>query len=204
MRPHPTLSYPPKDGSVSKADQERDSTKHMDHLLRQFNFSEGEIIVYKALLKSGGAKVSHIADLTGLKRTSCQEYIQSLVQKGFINSSKIGNKYFYQTEDPDKFRQIVNERQYIVDRLIPMLKQKPTHEEWQVREVKIEEVKRKIFQAKKKQQSTTQFGNASVGGAVIGGTSTLLFSTNKEISAIEIISKTISNFHQDILKVTSS
>ena len=96
----------------------------MEEMLKQFNFTQPEILVYLALLKSGGATVSKLAVATHLKRTSCQEYIRSLEERGFINSSKIGNKFFYQAEDPDKFRQMVHERVYVVDRLLDTLREK--------------------------------------------------------------------------------
>jgi sugar-specific transcriptional regulator TrmB len=63
----------------------------MKRLLSQFHFSTEESMVYETLLKLGGAKVSEVAKATGLKRTSVQEYIKSIEEKGFINSAKLGN-----------------------------------------------------------------------------------------------------------------
>src|SRR3989338_2612126 len=111
----------------------------MEKLLKQFNFTTQEIPIFKALLKTGGATVSETAKATGMKRTSCQEVIRSLEEKGFVVRSKIGNKYLYQTEDPDMFAQIVNERQFLVDKLIQNLNQRQKHKPWSVRSIGAEE-----------------------------------------------------------------
>src|SRR3989338_4868906 len=101
----------------------------MDALLKQFNFTPQEVAVYKALLDLGTGRVSDIAKVTGQKRTSCQEYVQNLARKGFLISTKIGNKYFYQAEDPDKFRQIANEREFVVGRLVADLQTEEAYAE---------------------------------------------------------------------------
>lgn len=172
----------------------------MDQLLKQFNFSDEEIIVYRTLLKLGGAKISTIAKETGLKRTSVQEYIRSIEEKGFINSSKLGNKYFYQAEDPDRFRQIMNERVFIVDRLIPELRHAPREDVWKVRTLTLEEKRLKLKRAKKKELGVEQFGNETVGGVIINNKEALLYSTNAETPAIEIRSGEVAKLHQDLLK----
>lgn len=174
----------------------------MDQFLSKFNFSAGEATVYKALLKLGGAKVSEVAKATGLKRTTCQEYIQSLAQKGFINGSKLGNKYFYQAEDPDKFRQIITERQFIVGRLLEAMRNNKKHEEWKVRTTNHDEVRILLKRAKKKEFTVIRSGTDETGAAVIAGKRVLLWSENKEVSALEIISSAIAELHKKILKTT--
>lgn len=171
----------------------------MEQLLKQFNFSEAEIAVYKVLLKSGGAKVSAIAKVAHLKRTSVHEYIRSLEEKGFINSAKIGSKYFYQADDPDKFRQIIDERQYIVDRLIPVLRELRPKEEWQAGSVTVVEAQRQIKRAKRKGQDVALFGSKDVGGALLDDQTTVLYSTNQEIPGIKITSRAIYELHKALL-----
>ncbi len=173
----------------------------MDQLLKQFDFSDEEIRVYRALLKLGGAKVSDIVKATGLKRTSAQEYIRSIEKKGFINSSKLGNKYFYQAEDPDRFRQIINERVFVVDRLIPELRRAPRDDMWQARILTLEEKRIKLKRAKKKELDIGSFGDGAVGGAVVGESEVLLWSQNEEIPALDIVSKEIAEFHKKLLKI---
>ncbi len=172
----------------------------MEQLLKQFSFSQGEAAVYKILLTLGGAKVSEIAALTKLKRTSCQEYVQSLEQKGFINYTKRGNKFYYQAEDPDKFRQIINERQFIVDRLIPQERARSEKNEWQARSLNTEEIERALRRAKRKGQEVISFGNETCGGALVNKNVVLLQSPDKELPAIEIQSRVIVDLHRELFK----
>lgn len=171
----------------------------MDQLLKQFALTDQEVIIYKDLLKRGGSKVSEIAERTKIIRTSCQEYIRSLEEKGFVNSAKIGKKIYYQVEDPDKFRQIINERQFVVDRLISELKNKADVKKWEVRSLSLEEVKINVSKAKRK-GVVRSFGNTKVGGALINGQLIILYSENQELPAIEIESNSIAELHRHLLK----
>ncbi len=176
----------------------------MEKFLKYFGITPHEVAVYHTLLKIGGAKTSQIALDTGLKRTSVNEYIRSLEAKGFVNATKVGNKYFYRAEDPDQFYQILHERQFVVDHLVPKLKQLSLQEDWQVHSLRLEEAQRKIKRAKRKQNETIIFGKKETGGALLNNQSVVLFSTDKDISAIEIKSKAIVEFHKTILKITAT
>ena len=172
----------------------------MEQLLKKFGLSNPEIAVYRALLTLGGATVSSVAVKTKLKRTSCQEYIRSLEAWGFVNFAQIGKKYFYQIEDPDTFRQIINEREFVVDRLLEKLKNRPSKEEWRVHTMTVGDVQKKLRRAKRKEQELFTFGGEKVGGALLSNQSILLFSTNAEIPALEIVSKELVEWHKSILK----
>ncbi len=171
----------------------------MESLLKQFNLTQQEIVVFKILLKTGGAKVSDIAKQANIKRTSCQEYIRGLVEKGLVNYSKIGNRYFYQTEDPDKFRQIISERQFTVDRLLENLCCQPIKDIWQVRSLDKAEADKNIKKAKRKGLKVVGFGSKKADGFIINDSLVILLSDNINLPAIEINSKDIAKFHNDIL-----
>lgn len=171
----------------------------MEELLKQFNFTRPEILVYRALLKSGGATVSELAKAAGLKRTSCQEYIRSLEERGFINSSKVGNKFFYQAEDPDKFRQIVSERVYIVDRLLDTLRKKDQEEKWQVRSLTHEKSNRQVRRAKRKGTIIMHYKYKNAELFIVGKDKIILNTLHGEIGAVEVISKSLVYFHHPLL-----
>ena len=173
----------------------------MESLLKQFGLSEQEIVVFKILLRLGGAKVSDIAKHAGIKRTSCQEVIRSLEEKGFVNYSRIGNKFFYQVEDPDKFRQIISERQFVVDRLTVLLRQQQIESDWEARSLEILEAKKIIKRSKRKDCNITEFGDKSIIGAIVDNKKVLLISTDMDIPAVEIKSKDVAEFHCHILKI---
>ncbi|MDO8626117.1 MAG: helix-turn-helix domain-containing protein [Candidatus Magasanikbacteria bacterium] len=175
----------------------------MDTLLKQFNFTPQEVAVYKALLDLGTGRVSDIAKVTGQKRTSCQEYVQSLARKGFLISTKAGNKYFYQAEDPDKFRQIANEREFVVGRLVADLQTEEKHTEWQVKTFDVFNAQRKIKRARRKGQAVVEFGSGAARGALLNGESVILTSPSEEIPALEIISSDIVDLHRALLAKTN-
>ncbi|MDO8581441.1 MAG: helix-turn-helix domain-containing protein [bacterium] len=172
----------------------------MEKLLEQFNFTEQEIRVYKALLQLGGATVSEIAEATGIKRTSCQEYIRSIEERGFINSSKIGNKFFYQAEDPDKFRQLVHERMYVVDHLLALLESEEKEEDWRVRSVTREEAGSLLGRAKKRIKNIVRVVRGGVELSFVADDKIIVSSTEGEIEGIEIVAPQIVSFHRDLLK----
>lgn len=172
----------------------------MEQFLKHFGITSPEATVYETLLKIGGAKASQIAGITGLKRTSVNEYIRSLEEKGFVNATKVGNKYFYRAEDPEQFSQILHERRFVVDRIIPQLKELSLREDWEIHSRETEEIRRRIKRAKRKGQEVRIFGKADVGGALINNQSVLLFSIDEEIPAIEVKSKKIVELHKQLLK----
>ncbi len=171
----------------------------MQELLLQMGLSPEEAAVYQVLLNSGGAKATAIARLMGIRRTSCREYLSALEAKGFINSAKIGNKYYYQAEDPDRFRQIAEERNFLLDRLLPELRQLSVVEAWQVQSIDQEDLELELQRAKRKNQSITNFGNSKNGGAIVNGKTLLLHSTAVEMPALKINSTTFALFHQALV-----
>lgn len=171
----------------------------MEKLLKLLNFSQEEILVYKVLLSAGSAKVSDIAKNLNIKRTSCQEYVKSLVGKGFVNSTKVGNKYYYQPEDPDRFRQIINERQFIIDRLLSELTPDLVNNDWSVSTISLDEAKQEIKRLTKKEKNRINFGGQEVGGTIIGDKFIILVSKDKELPAVKINSKSLVQFHELIL-----
>lgn len=170
----------------------------MQELFRYFGLTEHEITVYVALTRLGGAKLSTVATSTKFNRSACQEYIRSLEEKGFINSTKIGNKFLYQAEDPDMLRQIIIERMFLIDRLLPALRKKEHREDWQARVITSDEQKILIKRARKKQVSITQIGSPKLGGAVIDNKKTVLWSEDTVIPAIELHSAALAKLHYDL------
>ena len=139
--------------------------------------------------------------IQNIEMNAGQEYIKSIEEKGFINSAKLGNKYFYQAEDPDRFRQIISERLFVVDRLIPELRHASKKDLWQARTLTLDEKRLKLKRARKKELAVTEFGDDKIGGTVIGEREVVLYSTNTEIPVIEIKSEIIVRFHRDFLKI---
>mgnify|MGYP002623434840 CR=1 FL=1 len=172
----------------------------MDKLLKQSNLATQEIRVFKSLLKSGGATVSEIAKTAKMKRTSCQEVMRSLEDKGLVVRSKLGNKYFYQTEDPDVFAQIVNEREFLVDKLIHELNQKPKHKPWSVRSLAPDESKKIMRRAKRKGEIESSFKDESAKINILADNRIILESKDEDNQVIELRSEELATFHRMLLK----
>lgn len=184
----------------------------MEQFLKQLNFADREITIYISLLKSGGATVSTLATRTGIRRTSTQEYLRNLHRSGFVLKSKVGNKMYYQAEDPDKFRQIIHERIYVVDKLVTELEKKNSDpEEWEIKAWSKNKIRSKIRRAQSRRRGTPHtagkkerlipFGDEVVGGSVAAD-KVFLFSEYSELEGIEIESSEITDFHKKLLNET--
>jgi len=170
----------------------------METILKQFDFTKPQVRVWKVLLSTGGLTVSELARKTGIKRTSCQEYLRVLVEKGFVNMGRLGKKYYYQAEDPDRFRQIVNERIFVVDMLVNELNSKERgFEEWKVSSLDKEngqDCARHL-----KNQQAKLYGSKDL-GVSIGENKVLFTSGDEENPYVSIDSGSIARFLQVILQ----
>ena len=173
----------------------------MEEILKEFNFLPMEAAVYKALLEAGGLTVSELAYATGIKRTSCHDYLRSLQQKGFVNQTKTGGKIMYQAEDPDKFSQIVHERMQVVDRLAGELVNRSVEEQIGVRVIGSEEGQT-LSKKLEREEEPVCFGGGDNRGEVFSEL-ILLFSRDKDLPTIEIRSKLAADFHKEILRIGS-
>ncbi len=170
----------------------------METLLKQFGLSEKESLVYKTLLQNGSMTVSELALKSGVIRTSCQEYLRSLLEKGFINVGRVGKKYYYQSEDPDRFRQIVHERLFVVDKLIEQMKQKDSKADvWRISVLDQNEKEKRRKKMEKQDARSESKKNARV---LIGVNEILLTSDNDENPNLYIESSDIAQFHKFLFK----
>jgi len=154
--------------------------------------------VYKHLLSRGAKKAASLSMAVGLNRTTCLEYLRSLKTKGFINVTKVGGKYFYQAEDPTRFTQIIHERLFLVDKLIPFFENREQAE----KPIRTEILERDagellIRREKRKGRIHATFGDSDNGVAVTEDT-VLLFSRDSELPSIKINSASIVLLHQQL------
>jgi len=167
----------------------------MEKLLKQLNFTKNEVKVYTSLIKTGGCTMTELAKLTKLKRSSTQEYIKSLINKGFIVASRFENTFYYQSEDPDKIRQIINERLFVVDKLIESLNVKEIKQDkWQVRtldNVEAEKLAKKMSQKLIDTKKTKIYFNTK---------KIIISSKNQDLPFLEISSPLVAGLHKNIKK----
>jgi len=68
--------------------------------LKKAGLSEKEALTYSALLATGGAYPSKIAEITKLNRTTIYKILETLSIRGLVTELEKKNKLFYQVEHP--------------------------------------------------------------------------------------------------------
>jgi len=89
--------------------------------LKNIGLSEGESCVYLALLKLGSSPVAKLKEETRLHRTTIYDFLEQLLNKGLVNYVIQGGVKFYKGTHPNKLKDYVNEKENIVNDLLPNL-----------------------------------------------------------------------------------
>ncbi len=92
-----------------------------EQLKNNIGFSEKETKTYLALLELGEATIAEIAKKSKLKRTTVYLVIESLKEKGFVNSLKKGKKQYFYAEDPRSIGKKIEEKKNMFDSIVPEL-----------------------------------------------------------------------------------
>jgi len=94
----------------------------MEEELKQYGLSEKEIKIYIANLKSGNSTANRLSELTGIRRSTVYEVIESLKKKGITSSYKKDKKLFFSAERPEKLIERLKEREESIKKILPDLK----------------------------------------------------------------------------------
>lgn len=97
--------------------------------LKQLDFTENEIKVYKALFRTGKAKAGRIAKECSLERTSTYNAIKRLLEKGVITSIREGKIQTFSHGKPEKLLSMLEEKQEVAKLLVEQLKTIQKYEE---------------------------------------------------------------------------
>jgi sugar-specific transcriptional regulator TrmB len=68
--------------------------------IKKVGLSDKEAAVYAALLSTGGAYPSRLAEITRLNRTTIYKVLENLSVRGLVSELEKRNKLFYQVENP--------------------------------------------------------------------------------------------------------
>ncbi len=93
-----------------------------EEALSKIGLSEGEIKVYLAILKLGSVPVNKIKSETHLHRTTIYDFIEKLLNKGFLNYVTKGNVNYYKATHPSKLLDYVKEKEETIKDILPDLK----------------------------------------------------------------------------------
>jgi len=94
----------------------------MKEALRQYGLSEKEIDIYLTCLKSGHVTANRISDLSGIRRSTVYEVLESLKKKGLISSFKKEKKYYFSAANPQTLISLLKEREKSIAEILPDLK----------------------------------------------------------------------------------
>ena len=93
--------------------------------LEKIGLKEKEAKVYIALLKHGSCLANSLAKLTNILRASIYDYLDVLLEKGFITYTIISGKKYFQAVNPEKILDTFNEEkekeEEILKQIVPEL-----------------------------------------------------------------------------------
>lgn len=93
----------------------------MEEELKEYGLSEKEIKVYMSCLKAGSSTANRASELTGIRRSTVYEVMESLKKKGIISSFKKEKKYYFEAVKPAILLELLKEKEERVKRILPEL-----------------------------------------------------------------------------------
>lgn len=94
----------------------------LTNILKNWGLSENEAKVYLAALELGQATVISLARKSLVKRTTIYTVIEELKAKGLVTETKKGTKTYFVAEDPEKLKELEEERLKDLEQSLPELK----------------------------------------------------------------------------------
>jgi sugar-specific transcriptional regulator TrmB len=89
--------------------------------LEKLNLNTKEARLYLALLELGEANIQRITTKAKLKRTTVYDVLDSLKEKGLVNTTKIKKRTYYYAENPKKIETILEEKMNTLQKVMPEL-----------------------------------------------------------------------------------
>jgi sugar-specific transcriptional regulator TrmB len=95
--------------------------KNIINLLNKIGLTQDQADVYLAALELGQASMQDLARKSGVKRTSIYNFIQSLIEKQLITTSRKRKRLVYSAVHPNQLLEIEKSRLAELDRTLPEL-----------------------------------------------------------------------------------
>ncbi len=89
--------------------------------LKELGLTDNEARIYLALLQSGAANPSLIAEKLGLHRGYVYDALDRLAEKGIVNTVLINNKQHYQATSPDNLVELLHLKLETIESIVPGL-----------------------------------------------------------------------------------
>lgn len=93
-------------------------------IAKSLGISPNEAKIYEFLVEKGESSVSSIATAAKVHRRNAYDAIQRLIDKGLCFQIFTSGKNLYNAVDPDKLKELLAEKQQILEGVLPELKKK--------------------------------------------------------------------------------
>lgn len=85
-------------------------SEKLQKALLQLNLTQKEIACYLALLEAGSSSIQDISRFAGINRVTVYAAIEELQRKGLVSETKKGRRKLFVAEDPESFKNILEEK----------------------------------------------------------------------------------------------
>jgi len=100
----------------------------MERILEEVGLSKNEAKIYLRLLREGSCLAGTIAKLTGIHRRNVYDSIERLIKKGLVGYIKKNNRMYFRVVEPERFIEILKEKEEIIREILPKLRLMPKKE----------------------------------------------------------------------------
>ena len=87
--------------------------------IKNLGLTEKEAKIYTVCLKLGEATAFKIAQISGIKRATAYFTLESLIEKGWINTKKTKKAQLFMANDPQRIFGYLENQQKIMKELLP-------------------------------------------------------------------------------------
>ncbi len=96
-------------------------SSHILSLLKNYGLETKEAEIYTALLRKVEVSAYTLSKETGIPRTTIYEVLERLEEQGLVSSSKRNGRLRYTAESPNRFSNLLKEKEDVIKQLIPAL-----------------------------------------------------------------------------------
>jgi len=86
-------------------------------VLKELNLSDGQIVVYSAVLELGSTSLNGIQEKTGIERRNIYDILNKLIEKGFMTYVDEKKSRKYQCTHPDNLKNAIEQKQKSLESL---------------------------------------------------------------------------------------
>ncbi len=95
-----------------------------ENILKNIGLTDAEAKIYLALVELGSTTATKIITKSKLHKSTTYETLERLTSKGLVSTVTKGKKRYFQAADPEKLLDIVKEREFEIQSILPALKLK--------------------------------------------------------------------------------